>query len=64
MSLCFKCSNELTSDEIGIYKKLINRGANKFMCKVCLAHEFNCSVELINQKIEEFKEMGCTLFIK
>jgi len=51
-------------DEIGITKKLINRGATAFYCKLCLANEFHCEVALIDDKITQFREMGCTLFVK
>ena len=28
-----KCGKTLTNDEIGIHKKMINRGARQFLCK-------------------------------
>lgn len=31
----------LTGDEIGLHKKLVNRGARKFMCIDCLAAYYN-----------------------
>lgn len=64
MSTCIKCSKPLSNDEIGIHKKLINRGAVNFYCKMCLANYFDCSVDLIDDKIKQYKEMGCTLFSK
>jgi len=64
MSRCLKCGKALTMDEIGITRKLVNRGATEFYCKVCLANEFHCEVALIDAKITQFREMGCTLFVK
>ena len=34
---CRKCGKTLTYDEIGIHKKMINRGATEFFCLACLA---------------------------
>ena len=36
---CKKCGRELTNDEIGIHKKMINRGDTEFFCLTCLAEE-------------------------
>lgn len=62
MSKCFKCGKELTSNEIGAYKKFINRGSTEFMCKKCLADNLGVTTDYIDNKIEEFKRQGCTLF--
>ena len=63
MSACFQCGKELTYNEIGAYKKFVNRGAAEFLCKRCLAGRLDVPVELIDQKIEHFKQQCCTLFI-
>ncbi len=63
MEYCFGCGKELTHNDIGAYKKFINRGSVKFLCKACLAKDLNISEEIINKKIEQFKEQGCTLFV-
>lgn len=62
MNRCIKCGKELNGDDIGLTKKLINRGAEEFLCIDCLAEKFNCSRELLEKKIVQFREMGCTLF--
>lgn len=59
---CSNCGRILKKDEIGIYKKLINRGAETFMCATCLAAFFKVDETFIYRKIEEFRKMGCTLF--
>ena len=61
-STCFKCGKPLESDAIPIYKKMINRGAEEFFCIDCSSRYLNVSVDLLRQKIVEFKKMGCTLF--
>lgn len=64
MSKCIKCSCPLSSDDIGLHKKLINRGAKEFLCKKCLAEHFKCDIKLLDEKIKQFKESGCVLFFK
>ena len=63
MSGCMECGKELTFNEIGAYKKFVNRGSERFLCKSCLAAKLDVSVEEINRKIEQFKAQGCTLFV-
>lgn len=63
MNRCIRCGRELTQLDIGAHKKFINRGAQEFLCKHCIAEKFAVSEELLDQKIEEFKKMGCTLFV-
>lgn len=60
---CYQCGKgPLSFNEIGLHKKLVNRGAEKFLCMDCLGKEFKVSRELLLQKIEDFKQMGCLLF--
>lgn len=59
---CIKCGAKLTGFDIGLHRKLINRGATEFMCIRCLAEKFKVPVERMEQKIEEYREWGCTLF--
>ena len=40
----------------------MNRGAKEYLCITCFAKKFKVSEELIREKIEHFKKMGCTLF--
>lgn len=62
MSQCLKCGRELTNDEVGLHKKMVNRGAQKFMCIDCLASYYQVGRHNLEEKIKQFKEMGCTLF--
>lgn len=59
---CTKCGADISSDDIGATKKLINRGATEFLCIPCLAEKFGVSVEKIHEKIEYWRESGCLLF--
>lgn len=60
---CMQCGKTLTYNEVGAYKKFINRGSSQFLCKVCLAAKLDVTVEDIDRKIEQFKLQGCTLFV-
>lgn len=59
---CSVCGNPLHSDEIGLTRKLINRGTEHFLCLKCLSRRFDVPESILLGKIEEFREMGCTLF--
>ena len=37
--------------------------AEQFFCKQCLAEHLGVTPELIDEKIEQFKRQGCTLFV-
>lgn len=63
MSACIQCGRELSHNEIGAHKKFINRGSTQFLCRYCLADKLGVTMEMIERKIEEFKQQGCTLFI-
>lgn len=60
--LCTECNRELTLTEIGLHKKMINRGARRFMCVDCLAAYTGLSKEMLLEKAEYFRKMGCVLF--
>ncbi len=62
METCAECGRALTGDEIALTKKLVSRGAQKYLCLRCLAEKFGVSEELLKEKITQFRKMGCTLF--
>lgn len=62
MSTCKKCGKELTQDETAIYRRLVSRAAEEFLCIDCLAEYFHCDRSVILERIRYYKEMGCTLF--
>ena len=63
LSTCSVCGKPVERDEIGLTKKFINRGTTTYLCIECLANKFEVTVEDLEKKIVEFREMGCTLFI-
>ena len=61
-SVCKKCGEVLSSDEIALYRRLIYRDAEEYLCIGCLAKEMKVTVPDLEAKIAHFKEIGCTLF--
>lgn len=60
---CYVCGETpLSRDEIGLTKKLIDKSSKTFYCLDCLADYLEVTTEELKNKIEEFKEEGCTLF--
>lgn len=64
MTVCKNCKRELTRDEIALYKRLIFRGAedDECLCITCLADQLHVGEDVLEEKAEYFKKMGCTLF--
>lgn len=63
MATCYVCGKEeLSKDEIGINKKLIDKHTKKYFCLSCLAEQLEVSEQELLDKINEFKDEGCTLF--
>ena len=63
MKNCIACGKEpLTKDEIGINKKLLEQ-VDSFYCIDCLADYLEVDTQDLLDKIEEFKEEGCKLFL-
>lgn len=61
---CIMCGKEhLNKDTIGINKKLLGEDIENFYCLGCLAEYLGCTVDELLDKIEEFKEEGCKLFV-
>ena len=62
MLKCLKCGAELTSDEVGLHRKLVNRGATEYMCISCLSVHFKINPEELHELIIRFRSYGCMLF--
>ena len=60
---CASCGKPaLTKDEIGINIKLLGEDVKSFFCLDCLADYLEVEPQDILDKIEEFRDEGCTLF--
>lgn len=61
---CKNCGTKLTFDEIAFHKKLFSRNAKDFFCLKCCGEYFDISTEILQKKLLQFKQSGCTLFLK
>jgi len=60
---CYVCGKEnLSKDEIGLTRKLLDKNTKRFYCLDCLAEYLEVDAEALLEKVEEFKMQGCTLF--
>ena len=59
---CDACGCGLVRDEIALNRKLNGLDTEEFLCLDCMAEEFGVTVQDLRDKIEDFKESGCTLF--
>lgn len=62
MANCKECGRLIKSDEAAIYRRLIYRDAEEYLCIDCLAKALKVDRAVIEEKIKYFKEIGCTLF--
>ena len=62
-SNCKNCGAIIDKDTVALNKKLLDVSLREYECLDCLADKFDCTVEDLLIKIEEFKEEGCTLFL-
>ena len=60
---CCECKKLLVKDEIALTKKLIDPDSEEFYCIPCMADYLGCTEQDLKEKIQEFKEQGCTLFL-
>ncbi len=63
MHCCEYCQKTLSTNEIGISLRLLGRDGRKFLCRVCIAAEFEVDPAIIDKKIQQFKSQGCPLFV-
>ena len=62
MTVCRQCSRPVSLDEIGLNKKLINRGVSEYFCWDCLSSHFNLDRQSLHAMVERFRASGCMLF--
>ncbi len=60
---CEVCgTSDIEKDVIALNKKLFNKDVKNFYCLSCMAEVLEATAEDLQDKIEQFKEEGCTLF--
>ena len=63
MAKCVKCERELKTNELGLYKRLIDREGKTPLCLTCMSEYFGCTEELLKEKIAQYVSQGCALFV-
>lgn len=59
---CVKCGATLCQLDKALHRKMVNRGAQEFMCKSCLATHFDVTCEQLDELAAYYKREGCALF--
>ena len=62
-SVCCSCAQRASRDVVALNKKLLGRSTRGVLCLTCLAQYLECTEDDLRQRIEEFREAGCTLFV-
>lgn len=63
MKQCIYCNKDLDKDEIALSKKMLGKNTKQYLCLDCLSEYLNTDREMLIEKIEQFKEEGCILFV-
>ena len=59
---CMVCGRKVDADMVGLNRKLFGKEIKKFYCLDCCSEYLETTNECLLTKIEEYKELGCTLF--
>ena len=62
MTRCKECQRPISRDEVGLTRKLINRGLTEFYCFECLGKIYRLDMKTMKDMVESFRAAGCTLF--
>ena len=63
MKFCFNCGKEVLGDESAIYRKLVIKTAEEFLCIPCLALDLKCDETYIRNLIKHYRESRiCAMF--
>ena len=64
LKYCHYCDTSLSHDELGLNKKLLESEVKRghSICLECMSKMFDCTIEDLKYKIEDFKREGCKLF--
>ena len=63
MASCYTCgADDLPQDVVGLNRKIVNRGVERFLCLHCLAAEFGEKEEALLALADRLRAQGCTLF--
>jgi len=66
--ICHECEHEIQAgvitvkDIVALNKKLLGRQVGRYFCMKCLAEYLETDEAGLLDKVQAFKEQGCTLF--
>ncbi len=63
MIKCYNCYELLSRDTTALNKKLLGRQTKQFLCLKCLSDFLETEIDELKEKIQFFKDTGCTLFL-
>lgn len=65
VDVCSICGRGLLKDEQGLNKKILDGDVKRgiWRCLSCMAEYLECEEDDLEERIEEFKEQGCKLFL-
>lgn len=61
---CAACRRALTGDEVALNQRLLGMQTGAFRCTDCLAQMLRTTPSHLEALIHQFKEMGCTYFVR
>lgn len=59
---CIECGKRLVGDEKSLYRRLVKRTAEEFLCIPCMAKHFRVDEKVLYERIKMYRSMGCCLF--
>lgn len=63
MKICINCEEGLNKNEIALSKKMLGKKTKQFLCLDCLSVYLNVDKDFLEEKMEQFREEGCILFL-
>lgn len=60
--LCMRCGAHLTGDDVGMYRKAVDKEAEYCLCLDCLSEKYRVSRAYFEEKIAFLRKNGCQLF--
>ncbi len=62
---CIRCEGRLTADEIALFRKLICREAEEYLCMDCLSRDLDTPRKRLEELVDYYHRTGvCCLFPK
>lgn len=59
---CICCNKKLKKNDIALSLKYYGRFIEQFKCLKCISEDLNVPPKILKEKINDFKNQGCTLF--